>query len=530
MWKDYSIGYIKMNRASSISVLAAAFISALFLSLLCGLFYNLWNYELEYHSINGPQDGSPSPLAAFYLFVLLLVSLSLILIIHNSFAVSMNARIHQFGIFSSIGATPRQIRTCLLQEAAMLCAIPVLLGSFVGIALTFGAIQAVNIIADGIAGRQEAVFSYHPLVFAAAILASLLTVLISAWLPARRLSRLTPLEAIKNTEEFQLKRRKSSPILTLLFGAEGELSGNALKAQSKALRTATLSLTLSFLGFALMLSFFTLSEISTNHTYFERYQDAWDVMAEIKDTRIEDLSNTKEIHALAGTDSLIYQKAHAFCLIQKDAVSKEVQSLGGLERLAGIDASTEVSGGGVSAEDGIYSIHAPIVILDDSSFAVYCDQIGVPSADNGSIVLNRIWDSMNSNFRYKEYIPFLSEDQASITLQSTEDPALTVTIPVLDFTKEPPVLREEYDNYALVQFVSLSTWKQIQGSIGSAEPYIYIRILSEKGRSLTELNDIETELANVLGHSITFEIENRVHEKLDNTAMLNGYKVVVGAF
>ena len=47
MWKDYSIGFIKENRASSLSVLVAAFISALFLSLLCGLFYNFWNYEIE---------------------------------------------------------------------------------------------------------------------------------------------------------------------------------------------------------------------------------------------------------------------------------------------------------------------------------------------------------------------------------------------------------------------------------------------------------------------------------------------------
>ena len=354
MWKDYSIGFIKKNRASSVSVLVAAFISALFLSLLCGLFYNFWNYEIEsvvleegnwqgrisgafeedkvseienfanvktavinedlsddqtlvvdicfdnmravyqdmpliaqqlgvpetsvsYHEsllssyfINDPQDSNPPLLMAFYLFVLLLVSVSLILIIHNSFAVSMNARVHQFGIFSSIGATPGQIRTCLLQEAAILCVIPVLIGSFVGIALTFGAIQAVNILADSIVGRHEAAFAYHPLVFAVTILTSFLTVLISAWLPARKLSKMTPLEAIKNTGELQLKRRKKSRILALLFGTEGELAGNALKAQKKSLRTATLSLTLSFLGFALMLSFFTLSGISTNHTYFER--------------------------------------------------------------------------------------------------------------------------------------------------------------------------------------------------------------------------------------------------------------------
>lgn len=604
MWKDYSIEYIKKNRVSSVSVLVAAFISALFLSLLCGLFYNFWNYEIEsvileegnwqgritgvfgddvtsqiehfanvktasineelsdeqtlvvdvcfddmgvvyqnmpliaqqlgvpetsvsYHEsllsnyfINNPQDSAPPLLMVFYLFILLLVSVSLILIIHNSFAVSMNARVHQFGIFSSIGATPGQIRTCLLQEAAMLCVVPILLGSFIGIALTFGTIQAVNALAEGIVGRHEAVFTYHPLIFAITLLASFLTVLFSAWLPARKLSKITPMDAIKNTGELQLKKRKKSRILASLFGIEGELAGNALKAQKKSLRTATLSLTFSFLGFTLMLCFFTLSGISTNHTYFERYQDAWDVMATLEKTKIEDFAYTDEVHALSDADSVIYQKANAFCTIPASSISEEVKSLGGLETIAGSD---------VSVVDRVYTIQAPIVVMDDNSFSMYCEQIGVSSAENGSIVLNRIWDNINSNFRYKEYVPFLSKNQDTITLQSQEDASATATIPVLGLTQEPPVLREEYDNYVLVQFVSLSTWKQIEGTIGNTEPDTYIRVLSGKERTLTELNAIETELTNVLGHDISFDMENRVQEKLDNDAMLNGYKLVVGA-
>ena len=45
--KDYSSDYMKNNRSSSLSVRIAAFISALLLSLLCGLFYNAWKYEVE---------------------------------------------------------------------------------------------------------------------------------------------------------------------------------------------------------------------------------------------------------------------------------------------------------------------------------------------------------------------------------------------------------------------------------------------------------------------------------------------------
>lgn len=339
MWKDYSASFIKQNRASSISIMVAAFISALFLSLLCSLFFNFWNYDVEqivleeggwqgritgkideddlamiqnfanvesasvneelseepeivvdvyfqntrtiyrdmplitkklgldanaasYHElllsrylIHDPQDAEPPLLMAFYLMILMIMSLALILIIHNSFAVTMNARIHQFGIFSSIGATPGQIRTCLMQEAAALCAVPILVGSIIGIALSFGVIQAINLLAADVVGRHEAVFKYHPLIFVITILVSVLTVFISAWLPAKKLSGLTPLEAIRNTGELRLKKKKHSRILSLLFGVEGELAGNALKAQKKALRTSTLSLTLSFLGFTVMLCF-----------------------------------------------------------------------------------------------------------------------------------------------------------------------------------------------------------------------------------------------------------------------------------
>ena len=45
MWKDYSVSYIKNNRAASISIMVAALISTLCLSFLCSLFFNLWVSE-----------------------------------------------------------------------------------------------------------------------------------------------------------------------------------------------------------------------------------------------------------------------------------------------------------------------------------------------------------------------------------------------------------------------------------------------------------------------------------------------------
>lgn len=594
MWKDYSLSFIKKNRASSISIIVAAFISALFLSLLCGLFYNFWIYEIENiaieeedwqgriagdmdeddlalirnfanvenavinenesgmssvvidiyfknprtifrdmpliteklgleedaaaynllllsrYMIHDPRDKEPPLLMTFYLVILTIVSLSLILIIHNSFAVSMDARTHQLGILSGIGATPGQIRTCLLQEAALLCIVPILLGSFAGIALTFGTLRTMNFFAEGVTGRHEAVFRYDPIVFAVTFLVSVLTVFISACIPAVRLSRLTPLQAIRNMGGLQLKKGRHSHVLSMMFGIEGELAGNALKAQRKALRTSAFSLTLSFLGFTIMLCFFTLSGISTDHTYFERYQDVWDVMVTVKNEQISDFTRIDELRELPEVKScIVYQKAKTVVSVPEAGISKEANELGGPEI---------ISGGAVTAENGYYLIQSPIVVMDDEGFKEYCRQIGISPRFDGCIVLNRIWDSINSNFRYREYVPFVSGNENIFE------------IPVIAYTQEEPVLREEYDDYVLVQLMPLSMWNTISAKTETAEMDTYIRILAKDGTDPDGLSELETGIFRLLSKEYDIEVENRIQEKVTNDNMIKGFMLILGGF
>lgn len=159
------------------------------------------------------------------------------------------------------------------------------------------------------------------------------------------------------------------------------MAGNALKAQKKALWTSTLSLTFSFLGFTLMLCFFTLSGISTNHTYFERYQDAWDIMVTVKDTGIENFALEEEI-SNDNTSNIIYQKAAALCVVPEANISDEVKDLGGLETIAG---------NSIRSAEGLYYIQSSVVIMDDNSFMEYCEQIGIEPDTTGSI--RRLYDS-----------------------------------------------------------------------------------------------------------------------------------------
>ncbi|MBB2183110.1 ABC transporter permease [Lachnospiraceae bacterium MD1] len=476
---------------------------------------------LSRYFIHDPQDEEPPLLLAFYLAVLIFVSFSLILVIRNSFAVSMSARIHQFGILSSIGATPRQIMICLIQEAAILCAVPILLGNFMGIALSMGVYKGANLIAANVVGRHVAIFHYHPAVFAIAILSSVITVFFSAWLPARKLSKLTPLEAVRNLGELQLKKKKNSRILSLLFGIEGELAGNALKAQKKALRTSTISLTLSFLGFTMMLCFFALMGISTKHTYFERYQDAWDVMVTIKETKIENFGLTMDLHELEGVrNCIVYQKAEAVTPISEEWQSEELRTLGGL----GIFTETSAS-----KEADTCWVKSSVVIMDDAGFTNYCEQIGIVPRLDGTVILNQIWDSLNSNFRYKRYIPYVKEDRETIILQNEVKEGETVDIPVIAYTQKVPALREEYDNYTMVQFIPVSLWKKISGKIEGVEADTYIRILSREGATIDELDALEEDISLLVGPAYETEIENRIENKITNDKMIGGYKLMIVA-
>lgn len=505
-----------------------------------------YHYELlAMYLIRSPQDTAPRLVLPLFILITALASFSLIVIIHNAFAVSMNAKIHQFGIFSSIGATPKQIRTCLLQEAAVLCAAPLLAGNLLGIAGGMGLTYLSNVLlGSGIPGRHEAVPGCHPLVLLFTLGITAMTVWISAWLPAGKISRLTPLEAIKNTGGLQLRRRKNTYLLARLFGVEGELAGNTIKAQRKALRTSSLSLIASFMAFTVMQSFFSISGISTRETYFERYQDVWDIMVTVKGADVDTIEEAGAVRRLAGVESAIaYQKAAAKRIITEEEMSDGMKSLGGF---------SHAPGEFVARADGGWLVNAPVIILDDHSFFAYCEQIGVAPRLDGTVILNRIRDVTNPDFRHPDYMPYLKtqgagEHAVSVLRclgneEAPRDPAatpygkneeMTAEIPVLAYTEKTPVLREEYatvDYYELAHFIPASLWKEIKGQIGGMEEDSYICVLGGENAALEELDMLQDKIARALREEYSIECENRIREYETNHKQIQGMMAVFGSF
>lgn len=193
-----------------------------------------------------------------------LIFLGSVALIYNSFSISVSERTRQFGLLKSIGATKRQTRRAVLTEALLLCAAGIPAGLLLGcggIGLTLRFLQPafnsfVNI--EGIDGVKIRLVLYAPaLALAAGI--GLLTALVSAWIPAMRATRLTPIAAIRQSADVKIKPRRVrvSKLTEKLFGFPGTLAAKNFKRSRKQYRSTVISL---FMSIVLFISAFTFSD------------------------------------------------------------------------------------------------------------------------------------------------------------------------------------------------------------------------------------------------------------------------------
>ena len=245
-------------------------------------------------------------------------------------------------------------------------------------------------------------------------------------------------------------------------------------------------------------------------------------------------NDMRELRKLSGVkDVTVYQKAEAACKMPEEWLSDELMSLGGLEAL------TEES---ITRTEGALMAEAPVLVLDDEGFRQYYEQTAgeeetvytgerdTVSSVQGTIVINRVWDSLHSNFRDRVYVPFVQENQDTLMLCAAGEDKETMAVSVLAYTAQTPLLREEYADFALVQIMPQSYWAQIKAQIGGVEQDTYIRLLTDENLSLEELTQLEQKAKQILSASYPVESENRLQERISNDQMIGGYKLVLGGF
>ena len=211
-----------------------------------------YNTKVLLYSGTAPFD---SFLTAFYSLAAIIIALIVfgsVSLIYNAFSISVSERTRQFGLLSSVGATRKQLRRMVLFEALAVSIVGIPLGILVGIG---GIGITLLLIGDKFSSIVRAdipmriCVSWQAVLIAAVI--ALVTILISAWIPSKRATSVSAVEAIRQSMDIKVSGRpvRTSKLAYKLFGLPGVLAGKHYKRNRKKYRTTVVSLFMSIVLF-----------------------------------------------------------------------------------------------------------------------------------------------------------------------------------------------------------------------------------------------------------------------------------------
>lgn len=343
----------------------------------------LINYECVF-----PIDGSFKALFTVAAVVALIIILTSVYCIKNSFNISITEKIRQYGMLASVGATRRQIKSSVKTEAAMLGVVGIPVGTMSGILASFILVKVVNALS---AGWLNVALSFHtslPALILAVIL-SIATIYFSATGSARRAAKVTPLEAIRNTKEIKIKsaKLKTPAIIGRIWGIGGVISYKNIKRNNKKYRTTVTSIVICSVTFIVISYFMSMAFSVVGMSYASADYNIGINMSCKKDIDIEKFS--KLLSGIEGAEDYLVGAGYDFD-VSKPEYTKEYGEY--CRQL--YDDSEDVSQMFL------------ITVLDDKSYDKYASDAGIKNAAAGAILVNKctfdVYNENSSKYAKKE--------------------------------------------------------------------------------------------------------------------------------
>lgn len=327
-----------------------------------------------------PIDGTFKALFTVAAVVALIIILTSVYCIKNSFNISITEKIRQYGMLASVGATRRQIKSSVKTEAAMLGVVGIPVGTMSGILAALILVKVVNALS---AGWLNFALSFHtslPALILAVIL-SIATIYFSATGSARRAARVTPLEAIRNTKEIKIKsaKLKTPAIIGRIWGIGGVISYKNIKRNKKKYRTTVTSIVICSVTFIVISYFMSMAFSVVGMSYASVDYNIGINMSCKKDLDIEKLSEL--LSGIEGAKDYLVGAGYYFD-VDKPEYTKEYGEYCGQLYDDREDVSQEFF----------------ITVLNDKSYDKYASDAGVKNADTGAILVNKCtFDVYNEN-------------------------------------------------------------------------------------------------------------------------------------
>lgn len=327
-----------------------------------------------------PIDGSFKALFTVAAVVALIIILTSVYCIKNSFNISITEKIRQYGMLASVGATRRQIKSSVKTEAAMLGVVGIPVGTMSGILASLILVKVVNALS---AGWLNVALSFHTSLPALilAVIMSIATIYFSATGSARKAAKVTPLEAIRNTKEIKIKssKLKTPAIIGRIWGIGGVISYKNIKRNNKKYRTTVTSIVICSVTFIVISYFMSMAFSVVGMSYASADYNIGINMSCKKDIDIEKLS--KLLSGIEGAEDYLVGAGYDFD-VDKPKYTKEYG-----EYCRQLYADSED-----------VSQMFLITVLDDKSYDKYASDAGIKNAAAGAILVNKCtFDVYNEN-------------------------------------------------------------------------------------------------------------------------------------
>ncbi len=192
--------------------------------------------------------------------IVTIVMIASIALIYNSFSMSLSQRVRQLGMLASIGATKAQLRSHVFLEAFYLFVPATIVGVLAGIAGIGITLKVIEPLIFNLIGSNGTLsLSISPMIIGVSVLLSLVTILLSVWIPALRFSNMSVIDALSERKDIKVVQRKlkTPKIISWLFGHEGVLAHKNTQRNRKKFRTTVISLTISVVLFMSVSYFIT---------------------------------------------------------------------------------------------------------------------------------------------------------------------------------------------------------------------------------------------------------------------------------
>ena len=219
-----------------------------------------FDYNTDYLLSQGAlaiNDTTAVMIISIIIMLIIIITAS-VMLVYNAFSMSLTGRIRYLGMLASVGATRKQKRNSVYFEGAFLGMIAIPLGIFfgiIGIDITLNVVLNRLITSGALGyikeGMITSILSVPAWSIISIIVFSIITIFISAYIPARKSSKISPIDAIRQNDSIKLKAKslKSSKLIRKIFGYEGEIANKNLKRNGKKSRLIIISLTISIVLF-----------------------------------------------------------------------------------------------------------------------------------------------------------------------------------------------------------------------------------------------------------------------------------------